>query len=143
MLYQRISEVNKQRIVDAHNNNEDYVETARLLGAKRTTAWAIIRRVLENGFVVRPRGGFRQGASKVDEEMKNTIVTIVEEHAAFTLLQVKNELQVRLPEKPAISIVTIRKILDRQLMRMKKLEDAPVERSSAANKKLGNVTLNG
>ena len=65
---------------------------------KRTTAWAIIRRVLENGFVVRPRGGLRQEASKIDEEMKNTIVAIVEEHAAFMLLQVKNELQVRLPE---------------------------------------------
>ena len=105
-----------------------------MLGVKRTAAWAIIRRVLENGFVVRPRGGFRQEASKVDEEMKNTIVAIVEEHATFTLLQVKNELQVRLPEKPAISIATIIKFLDGQLMRMKILEDAPIERNSAATK---------
>lgn len=135
MPYQRISEVDKQRIVDAHNNDEDYVETARLLGVKRTTAWAIIRRFLESGLVVRPRGGFRQEANKVDEEMKNTLVEIVEEHAAFTLSQVKNELQVRLPEKPAISITTIRKILDGQLMRMKKLEDAPIERNNVATKR--------
>ena len=82
-----------------------------MLGVKRTTAWVIIRRVVENGFVVRPRGGFRQEASKVDEETKNANM---EEHVAFTLLQVKNELKVRLPEKPAISIATIRKILDGQ-----------------------------
>ena len=59
--------MNKQRIADDHNNSEDYVETARLLGIKRTAAWATIRRVLEDG------GGFRQEANKVDEELKGTL----------------------------------------------------------------------
>lgn len=134
MPYQQISKVDKQRIVDAHNNDEDYVETARLLGIKRTTAWAIIRRFLQTGLVVRPRGGFRQETNKVDDEMRNALVAIVEEHSAFTLSQIKNELQVRLPAKPAISIASVRKILDGQLMRMKKLEDAPIERNSEATK---------
>ncbi len=86
MPYGRISEETKWQIVAAFNREEDYIEVARILGVKRTTAYGIVRRHQENGAIVRPRGGAR--LVKVDEDMKNCLVEIVEENAAFTLQQV-------------------------------------------------------
>jgi len=155
MPYNRISEETKRQIVAAYNNEEDYIDVARILGVKRTTAYGIIRRHQEHGAVVRPRGGAR--VIKVDDEMKNCVVEIVEEHAAFTLkqvicftllkvisleiilmfhVQINEELQVRLPNKPNIHISTLAKALDGMLVRLKKLEDAPIDRNSPATKEL-------
>ena len=55
MPYQKISKVDKQRLFDSYNRNEDYQELARQMGIKRTTAWAIVKRAQENdGQVTRP-----------------------------------------------------------------------------------------
>ena len=40
----RISVADKQRLVDAHERGDDYVDLARQLGIQRGTAWAIVRR---------------------------------------------------------------------------------------------------
>ena len=40
---ENVSVEDKRRIVDAHTNGEDCMETARLLEIKRTTAWSIIQ----------------------------------------------------------------------------------------------------
>ena len=71
----------------AFNNEEDYIDVARILGVKRTTAYGIIRRHQEDGAIVRPRGGAR--VVKVDDEIKNCLIEIVERNAAFTLKQVR------------------------------------------------------
>ena len=54
--------------------------------------------------MVRPRGGHRDEAQKVDEEMKEAMVEIVREFPAYTLEQINTELQNRLPMKPRISV---------------------------------------
>ena len=70
-------------------NGEDYVETAKLLGIKRTTAWGIVRRYQLYGQVNRPRGGARY--RKVDQEMIDQMIATVEEHPEFTLSQINLE----------------------------------------------------
>ena len=132
MDYNRISEETKRRIVTAFGDEEDYIEVARILGVKRTTAYGIVRRFQEHGAIVRPRGGAR--VAKVDNEMRNCMLQIVEENAAFTLNQIKERLQMRLPNKPHIHISTIAATLDGMLVRIKKLEDAPIDRNSPATK---------
>ena len=57
MPRQKISLEIKTRIVDAHNNGEDYEDVARLLGVKQSTAYSIIRRHQQTGQVEQPRGG--------------------------------------------------------------------------------------
>ena len=52
----------------------------------------------------------------------------------ITLKQINAHLRQELPQKPPISISTLAAILDRQLITMKKLDDAPVERNSLATK---------
>lgn len=129
MPYQRVTTSVKRAIVDAFDRGDDYVEAARLLGVKRTTAYGIVRRWKENGVVEQQRGGLRQQRIKVDEEMLNEVIRIVEEHSAFTLKQILEELHRRLPDKPNISVSTLANLLDDQLIRIKKLEDFPVDRN--------------
>ena len=78
----------KQTIIDAFRRDDDYVEAAKLLGVKRTTAYGIVRRWKEKGVVEQQRGGFRLQRVKVDDEMREMAVRIVEEHPAFTLKQI-------------------------------------------------------
>ena len=70
MPYQNVPTSKKQRIIDAFERLENYIEAGRLLGVKRTTAYGIARRWNENGVVERPRGGLRQQRIKVDDEMR-------------------------------------------------------------------------
>ena len=102
-----ISLVDKQRIVDAYNNpNVDYVEVAATLDIPRGTAWSIVNRYLEDGeVVVRRRGGGR--GQVANEEMVACLVECVEQHPAYTLCQLNQELRVRMPASPPISDTTI------------------------------------
>lgn len=137
MPYNRISDDVKRRIVEAHEREEDYREVARLFGVKMSTAYSIIRRHQEDGLIVRPRGGHR--FHKMDDDMKTALVQIVEEHATFTLAQINTELHRRLPMKPRVSLSTVATALDGQLIHIKQLEDAPVERNSPATKEARRV----
>ena len=99
--------------------------SCKIVQVKRTTACGIVRRWRQTGAVERPRGGFREQRKKIDEEMKTTAVTIVEDHPAFTL----DELHQSLRDKSRISLTSLVNILDGQFISLKKLEDAPTDRN--------------
>ena len=85
----RIANNDKARLLEAHNNGDDYVELARQLGIARNTAWAIIRRVLTRGEPVSlARGG--NPPRLIDDEMKQILLDTIELHPTFTLLQLKS-----------------------------------------------------
>lgn len=131
MRYNKISEQDKQRLYDAHNRGEDYVALANQLNIKRSTAWAIISRAERNGGrVTRPRGGLRQQRKKVTEEIVTFLLQIINEHPEYTLQQLSDEVQLHSPDQPRLSIATISRICQGQLITIKKLEDAPQERNS-------------
>lgn len=132
MPYQRISEETKRQIVAAFDREEDYVEVARILGVKRTSAYGIVRRYQVDNVIVRDRGGAR--LVKMDDDMRNCLSGIVEENPAFTLKQLNEEMQVRLPNKPHVHNSTVSMALDGMLIRIKKLEQAPAERNSVTTK---------
>ena len=135
MPYNRISAQDKQRLVNAFTRNEDYQELASTLGIKRTTAWAIVKRATaDGGQVERPRGGFRPENQKLTPYMRALCVGIVEEHADFTLDQINAELRLRAPDQRQVSISTIARALQGELIVTKKLEDAPAERNNEAVK---------
>ena len=98
MPRRRASFEDKKRLIDAHENGEDYEEVARVLGIKRGTAWSIIRRYQQSQRIAKPCGGVRR--RKVDEEMTNVCIEIVEAHPEYTLQQIKHELELSLPAKP-------------------------------------------
>ena len=52
-----MSAVDKQRLYDAYQRQEDYVELAKQLGINCSIAWAMIKRADENdGQITHPRG---------------------------------------------------------------------------------------
>ena len=61
--------------------------------------------------------------------MVDTLVLIVESHPEYTLQQLKAELQIRLPNKPRVSIQTISMSLRNQLIVLKKLETVAADRN--------------
>lgn len=129
----RISIADKQRLVDAHERGEDYLDLARQLGIHRGTAWAIVRRAADrDGVVALPRGGRRRAF--IDNEIRDELVTIVEQHPTYTLLQLNAELRLRLPEKPHISTTSVARCLSNSLIVVKKMEDSPRERNSEVTK---------
>ena len=80
-----------------------------------------------------PLGGKR--TEKVTAETQRTVLDIVHEQPDFTLVAINRELGARLPGALHVSTSTISNILQGQLITMKKLEDAPAERTSLMQRK--------
>lgn len=133
MSRNRISDAFKVRLIEAFNRGDDYVDLARQLGIKRTTAYTIVRRSQgpqrQNAW-----GGFR--GRKMDNEMLETAVSIIESFPAYTLDQILAEIRLRLPNKPSVSRSTLSAALNANLICLKKLEECPQERNSAETKNL-------
>ncbi|GFO46270.1 parathyroid hormone/parathyroid hormone-related peptide receptor-like [Plakobranchus ocellatus] len=123
----------KRRIYESYVRGEDYVDVARLLNVKRTTAYNIVKRAEQNhGQIERPRGGHRH--AKVTDAMRAVVRAVIEEHPDFTIRNINRGLRTRLPQSPAISQTTISGILDGLPVTTKKLEDEPAERNSDRTK---------
>lgn len=119
----RISDIDKRRIVAAHKRYENYVETSRQLRILQATAYAIIRCYQQHNVVA--RGGTRYRL--VDKEMIDGIVSVVEEHPDYTLIQINTELRCRLPLKPRVSVANV---LNGRLITFKLLCDVSAKRNS-------------
>ena len=125
----------KERLINAHRRGEDYYVIAQALGIARGTAYNIIRRFNRTGVVFRPRGGANN--RKVNQEMIQVIIQIVEDHPEFTLTQINQELRLRCPPPvPLISESTVAKVLDAQLITLKQIRDVPAQRNSEPTKNL-------
>ena len=132
MSRRRISDELKERLIEAFNRGEDYVELARQLNIKRSTAYTIIR-----GSEQPPRrntwGGFRH--RKLDAEMIEEATDIIEEYTAYTLERILAEIRLRLPSKPTVGRSTL-PALHGRLICLKKLENCPTERNCDQTKNL-------
>lgn len=129
----RIRDEDKERLVAAFERGEDYLALAMQLNINVRTAYTIVRRH-RGGIATNSWGGFRR--RKMDAEMIAVAVEIVEEHSAMTLNQISHELHLRLPNKPVVGRSTISKGLKSQLIVMKKLEAAPVQRNTTGTKEM-------
>ena len=132
-IYSKISTDDKARIFQAYTRGEDYLQLVRQINDKCTTDYQIIRRALAfEGVVAFPRGGVR--SVKVNEKMVNSAIDIVSEHPKYTLMMIKQELKLRLPNAPHVTPSTnTSSLLKDQLITMKEL-DAPAERNSERTK---------
>ena len=101
---------------------------ADALGINRRSAYSIIRRYVLTGHVERRRGG--PSHLIVDEDMRNTVVSIVEDHPEFTIEQINDDLRLRLPAKRHVCNNTISNILHCRLITLKLTRDSPVQRNT-------------
>ena len=127
--HRAISVVDKRRLIDSFNNGEDYLSLANQLNINVSTARNIVRRAQIGGEIAGARGGRRN--VKVDDDMVNMLLELVDEHPEYTLQQFNAALRERMPDKAHISGSTVAKVLECRLITIKKLEDAPAERNRA------------
>ena len=98
-----VSAYAKARLCEAYTNGEYFVEIARISKVNRVTAYTIISRL--NRVSSMSHGGHRY--QKVDDEMRACAVDVISENPQYTLKQINEDLQKRLPEKPEISLKTL------------------------------------
>ena len=123
--YNRISDIDKLRLIQAHNSGADYVQLAETLGINVNTARGIIARG-EDGIGM-ARGGRREETVVVTPAVVDLLVNLVQANPAYTLVQLQT-LVAR--EGVNVSTSSIARALDLQLIHMKKLYDLPAERNS-------------
>lgn len=129
----RVPAADRQRIVDTYNAGEDFIEAARILGVKRTTAYSIIYRYQRDGAAAaeQPSGG---RPSKLDNESRDLLLMIVEDIPAITLRNLNRRFREIWPHKPVVSDSTIARCLDGLLISLKSCNDVPAARNSPATK---------
>jgi transposase len=118
MPYNKISTVDRNRIVSAHQWGEDYVFFAQQLDINRQTARnIIIRHETEGRVELLQRGGSR--GEKMDALMKSYVIEKVEQKPTVTLKELQGSLHVMFPTKPSVSTQTISRFLNGQLITTK------------------------
>ena len=112
------------RIIDAFTENRDWLAMAPTLNIKRQTAQSIIKVYRREGRQdALPRGGRRP---KLDQEMKEFLVTCVEEKPTITLNELNTNLQGALPLKPRVTNQMISNALDGSMISLKDVRAIPV-----------------
>ena len=119
-----VSAYAKARLCEAYTNSEYFVEIARILKVTRVTAYTIISRL--NWVPSMSNGDHRY--QKVDDEMRACAVDIISENPLYTLKQINEELQRRLPGKFEISLKTSN-CLEGMAYTLKLSRDVPSDRN--------------
>lgn len=134
----RVSNADRQRLIKAHESNEDVVQLARQMGINTDTARSIIRVWMTEGRMnALPCGGQRMQSVKMDADMVQTMLEIVQQQPFTTLENINEELRRRRPEKPQVCAKTIARHLDNQLVTLKiagKDADVPFRRNTTETK---------
>jgi transposase len=126
--YNVATNADRSRIIDAFENDGDYLQVAETLGIKRQTARSIVMTFIrQNRRDALRRGGARP--PKVDQDMKDVLEIIINENSLLTLDQINDELRHRRPNKPRVSKSTLSRALDGMLVTMKLAQDVPVGRN--------------
>ena len=107
--YNIASNADRNRIIDAFENEGDYLQVAETLGIKRQTARSIVvTYIRQNRRDARQRRGARP--PKVDQDMKDALEIIINENPLLTLDQINDELRHRCPNKPRVSKSTCQEL---------------------------------
>ena len=127
MPYNKISDIDRARIIKSYDDEEDFVYVASTLGIKRSTAYSIVKTYAETGRKTPlARGGGRPKI--IDSESIDFLIELIEKEPMVTLKYMKEQLQNHFPHKPSMHIATIGRALDGQMVTLKKCHDLPVGR---------------
>ena len=110
----------RERIIRAcEDTSEDYLMVADSISVNRLTARSMIiaRYISEGQIAETPRGGANN--VRVDNEMKDCLNDILNDHCMSTLAKINQELRRRFPRKPRIYNGTVARTLGGMLFRFK------------------------
>lgn len=125
--YNKSSISARQRVIDAANNNEDFIVVAKNNGISQRTAY---RLASKQSAEYSQRGGYRQ--AKINNEMENSLVQMLQQNPLTTLKGYKDMLQERFNVN--VSVQAIGKHLDGKGYSMKSVHHEPETMNSVTNK---------
>lgn len=133
--YNRVTNVDRNRIINSYLANDDFLRFAALLNINSSTAWSIVKIYQQEGRRdAKPKGGTKN--VKVSEEMKEKIIQYVEKDPTLTLKAINNKLRIDLPDSPEICDQSISNCLDGELITLKKLQTTPASWNEPQNKEV-------
>lgn len=131
--YQRICVTDRERLIRAFEENQDWVLLAEQMNINRQTARSIITTWQTSGrSEALARGGNRPRA--LTEAQVQEIVAWIEEHPALTLQEIKQRLMAEYPDWRPCTIQTISRAIDGSLITLKKLHTIPSQWVTAQTK---------
>lgn len=110
--YNKISNTQRRAIIDSYVDGEDYLEVARSLNIKQSTARAIVK-IYEKEFRKDKKkvGGYR-GQKRITPEIEDLIEDILSEDVETSLKEIRDRIIEDFPDLKAPSISTIARYLD-------------------------------
>ena len=127
--HRTISAEDRQRIIQAYRDGNDYVSVARQLSVKRTTAWSIVAKWLRTGETeARRRGGNRP--KKVDDEMLDFFLMLIDDDPTITLKRMNEAVRAAWPDKPRVSTASISRALHGSLITVKQTRNISANRNT-------------
>ena len=127
--YRRVTLQDRERIIDAYEEEEDFITVAHTLGIKRTTAYEIVRKYQRTGDIEsRHKEGGRP--KKLDNEALDFLVMLIEDKPTISLRELNETLQEVFPDKPHVSDSTVKRALDGELITLKLCRTIPQDSNS-------------
>ena len=125
----RVPAADSKCIIQSFEDGEDITETARILNICRTTAYSVIRNYTATGrrFIL-PHAGGRPW--KLDDNCIDFLIMMIEANPSITLRGMNKQLRETWPNTQHVSDSTIARVLDGQLISVKKSHDSVATRNS-------------
>ena len=130
----KTSDCDKDRLIESHENGEDFLSTAAILGIKRTTAYSIIRSYIKNGTSSSRTGGGRR--KKLDNDSLDWLIMMIEANPSISIKKLNEEYRATFPNLDHIHDTTLSKSLDGELISLKKIHDVARERNTPRIKEI-------
>ena len=123
--YEKNCEPDKQRLLDAYENDEEFVELAQILKIKRSSVYSIVKK--RGRATNLPNGGSSLNR-KVDEECVDTAIRCLEQNPLVTMKKL-NVMVHYLLIQPSFSDQALPNALEGSLITLRLTSDRPVERN--------------
>lgn len=121
----RISQIDRDRLIDAYTQGRDYIELADALGVNQRTAYHIVLQFKRTGRRQSLRSGGRP-PKKVTSPMLEALIAFIEEKPTATLDEMRSLLLLKFPSAP-VSTSTIMRHLDGAMITLKLVRTVPMQ----------------
>ena len=131
--YNKIQQVDRDRLINCFNNDRDWISLAEELAIKRQTARSIIINYKNNGH----RKPLQKGGNRpksLTTEMVDFCVNVIEDKCTTTLNELRIKLLARYPNWRQCSTQTISNALNGKLITLKLCREVPVEWNTTRTK---------
>ena len=124
--YTKISQIDRQRLITAFEQDSDWIALAEQLGIMRQSARSIIIKFRRTGRVIANQKGGKT-YEKINEKLGRCILEEVEMKPTITLKEIRQMAVRDFPTNRHVCVQSISNFLDKQLITVRNLTSTPVQ----------------